>query len=275
MEKLKELEIKLKDRRTFQLEVLDTVTGAIYQRAINQDYLDENNNGSLPEYLNSLKTKGLQKIQLIQKIKNGNTTKPGGEAVNVDFRSPQETLAEAPAQMQGPAAPGLMGLAASFGLSMPEVMDGWAAKRELEMWKENYRKLETEYKEARERGSKWRERAEKYSRENERFGYKEEIQREPSAIDKLISGIAENPQMIPALIGAFKGGGGLNAPQPAQLAPATEGYTEMQAALCEMIAQCPDNFCEVLANIISRVSEKDKPFEAGLKKLMETNSETE
>lgn len=71
----------------------------------------------------------------------------------------------------------------------------------------------------------------------------------------------------------FKGGG-LNGPnvQNAQIVDTLEGYTDMQRGLCEMIAQCPDSFCEELATLISRVAEPDKVFIKELKKLLETPS---
>lgn len=271
MDKLKDIQDKLKTRPAYQLDIMDVVTDKTFQRAVNQEYLNKHHGGNLGNFLQSLKEKGLQKIQLVPRIKNGNATKPGGAYRTVDFTgTPKNTATAAPSFLAMPAASGLNG---AFGLGMPEILDGYAAKRENEQLKEQLRQLQQDFKEERESKRKWREKAEKADRENERYEYKEEIQREPSVIDKILSGLAENPASIPALIGAFKGGIGLGNPSPhqeAQIVNPLEGYTEMQTALCEMIAQCPDSFCNDLATLIARVSEEDESFIRELKKLLET-----
>jgi len=274
MEKLKDFIEKLKSRPAFQLDVLDCITENFYQKAINQAYLDKNHGGSLANYLNTLQAKGLQRIQLQPRLKNGSSSKAAGAFRIVDFSAggsstAQNTVTAAPAQMQMPQG---LNAAASFGLGVPDILDGYAAKRELETLKEQYRQLFADYKEEKTKKSDLRDKLEKAERKLERYGYKEDIQREPSAIDKLIDGLAQNPAMIPQLIGAFKGGGGLNAPNPnnGQIADSLEGYSDMQRALCEMIGSCPDSFCEELATLISRVAEPDKPFIAELQKLLKT-----
>jgi hypothetical protein len=268
MDKIKELQEKLQQRPAFQLDVMDCITEKVYQKAINQAYLNKNHGGSLPEYLQAIHKKGLQKIQLMPRLSNGNSSKPGGSAVNVDFTAstPQNNVTAVPQQTMMPG----LNAAASFGLGMPEIMDGYAAKRELALKNEQFNQLLADYKEEKSKKTELRDKLEKAERKLERYGYKEDIQREPSAIDKLLDGLAQNPAMIPQLIGAFKGGGGLNAPQPAQTIDPLQGYSEMQRALCEMVAQCPDDFCEQLANLISRVAEPDKKFISELKKLLET-----
>lgn len=269
MEKLKDFQNKLKSRAAFQFNVIDCVSEKIVAKDINQEFLSKNHGGSLPEFLESLNKKGFIKIQLMPRLKNGSTSKPGGANITVDFSKP-------PAQNKGteasPQMPITSGLNGTFGLGMPEIMDGYAAKRENEMLKQQIRQLQEDYKEERESKRKWREKATKYERENERYIYKEDIQREPSAFDKLIDGIAQNPQMIPSLIGAFKGGGGLNSPQSenAQIVDPLENYSELQRALCETIGQMPDSLCNDLAEIISRIAEPDKEFIEGLKKILKT-----
>jgi len=273
MEKLKPLINKLKARAASQFSVMDCVSENYIAKSINQAYLDKNHNGNLVDYINSLHKKGLQKIQLIPFRKNGSSQRPDGPALTIDFNTSADTaqnsVAPAPQQTQMPAG---LNAAASFGLGVPDILDGYAAKRELEALKELHRQLTADYKEEKQKKSELRDKLEKAERKLERYGYKEDIQREPSAIDKLIDGLAQNPAMIPQLIGAFKGGGGLNAPQPqeAQIMDTLEGYSDMQRALCEMIGQCPDNFCEELATLISRVAEPDKKFIAELKKLLQT-----
>jgi hypothetical protein len=268
-EKLKKFIENLKGRPAFQFNVIDCVSEKSVAQAINQDFLNKNFSGNLVEYLESLRKKGFQKIQLVPRLKNGSTSKPGGPSITVDFNVPastsQNNVAAIPPQMQIPT-----GLNGSFGLGMPEIMDGYAAKRENEMLKQQIRQLQEDYKEERESKRRWREKATKFERENERHVYKEDIQREPSALDKLIDGIAQNPAMIPSLIGAFKGSGGLNAPQhqQAELIDPLENYSEMQRALCETIGQMPDTLCNDLAEIISRIAEPDKEFIQGLKKLL-------
>lgn len=274
MEKLKPFIEKLNTRPAFQLDVTDCKSEKVYQRAVNQVYLDKHHGGSLVNYLNAIHAKGLEKIQLLPRLKNGSGSKPGGISLNVDFGAGSSTAknndtpAEVPPQMQIPQ--GLNG--GMFGLGMPEIMDGYAAKRELASKIEDYNRLLNEYKEEKQKRQDLRDKLEKAERKLERYGYKEEIQREPSAIDKLIDGIAQNPAMIPQLIGAFKGGGGLNAPntQNAQIADSLDGYTEMQRGVCELVGQCPDEFCDDLATLISRVFENDKVFNKELKKLIET-----
>tara|TARA_R110000823_G_scaffold102096_1_gene219075 strand:- start:80436 stop:81287 length:852 start_codon:yes stop_codon:yes gene_type:complete len=274
MEKLKDFIEKLKSRPAFQLDVLDCITEKVYQKAVNQEYLDKNHGGSLVNYLNTIHAKGLQKIQLQPRLKNGTSSKSAGAFRMVDFTSggsstAQNAVTSAPAQMQMPAG---LNAAASFGLGVPDILDGYAAKRELEALKELHRQLTADYKEEKSKKSELRDKLEKAERKLERYGYKEDIQREPSAIDKLIDGLAQNPAMIPQLIGAFKGGSGLNAPntQNAQIADSLDGYSDMQRGVCELVGQCPDEFCDDLATLISRVFENDKVFNKELKKLIET-----
>lgn len=275
MEKLKPLINKLKARAACQFSVMDCVSENYIAKGINQAYLDKNHNGNLVEYLNSLHKKGLQKIQLVPFRKNGSSQKTDGPAITIDFNTSggsstaENNVTPAPPQMQMPAG---LNAAASFGLGVPDILDGYAAKRELAAKIEDFNRLLADYKEEKQKRQELRDKLEKAERKLERYGYKEDIQREPSAIDKLIDGLAQNPAMIPQLIGAFKGGSGLNAPntQNAQIADSLDGYSDMQRGVCELVGQCPDEFCDDLATLISRVFENDKVFNKELKKLIET-----
>lgn len=279
MEKLKELQEKLKSRPAFQLDVMDCVTEKVFQKAINQAYLDKNHGGSLPLFLQSIQTKGLQKIQLLPRLKNGNSSKPAGTFITVDFPNGSATVqnnaTSAPAPQQN-MMPGL-NAAATFGLGMPEIMDGYAAKRELQIWKQSAEKWEKLFEDEREKRKKLSNQIQELTRENDQHSWEKSTEKEPSKFDKIIDGIFANPQQtIPALMGAlqqFKGGG-LNAPnQPSpQIVDTLEGYSEMQRTLCETIGECPDDFCAELATLISRVAEPDKLFIKELKKLLETSS---
>ena len=270
MDNLKEIQNKLKARASYHLHIIDVISGSVFQKGIDQTFLDENHKGSLPEYLVTLKAKGYQKVQLMPRLKNGSSSKPAGATVTVDFT--QNNQPTNTGQSITPPHTQSFGLNGAMGLGMPEIMDGYAAKRENEMLKEQLRQLQADFKEEKEKKSVWRDRAEKAERKNERFSYKEDIQREPSSLDKLIDGLAQNPSAIPALIGAFKGSGGLNAPQPqqTQIINPIEGYTDWQKQVVEMLQHCPDNFCEEIANLITRVSEGDKKFINELQRLLET-----
>jgi len=273
MEKLKPFIEKLKSRAASQFSVIDCVSENYIAKAINQAYLDKNYNGSLVGYINSLQAKGLQKIQLLPFRKNGSSQKPDGPAVTIDFKNPsadtaQNNVAPAPPQMQ--MQPGLN--AASFGLGMPEIMEGYAAKSKYEMLLTQFQTLQADYKEEREKRKKLSDKIFELTRENDQHSWEKTTVKEPSAIDKLLDTLAKNPTMIPQLMGAFKGGGGLNSPQPqeVQIADSLDGYTEMQRALCEMVGQCEDALCEDLGTLISRILENDKVFNRELKKLIET-----
>ncbi|MDP2687526.1 MAG: hypothetical protein Q8O62_09905 [Aequorivita sp.] len=277
MEKLKNFQEILKSRPAFQLDVMDCVTEKVFQKAVNQVYLDKNHNGSLPAYLQAMHVKGLQKILLTPKLKNGNSSKPFGAPITVDFTegSPpaQNGVTSAPVPQQMPVYPA--GLNGAFGLGMPEIMDGFAAKRELEIWKMNCAKFEKLFEDEKEKRKKLTDKVSELLRENDKYSWEQTTEKEPSKFDKIIDGIFANPsQTIPALMGAiaqFKGGG-LNAPntQNAQIVDPLEGYSDMQRALCDMVGQCPDSFCEELATLISRVAEPDQSFIKELKKLLET-----
>lgn len=272
MDEIKELEKRLKAKKSYQLDVVDFVTEKKFHKGVNQEYLDKHHNGSLTAYLQSLKEKGFQKIQLEQKTKYGASSQPAGITRTVDFRPASEKSInqKTTSQMANSQMANSIGLNGTFGLGMPEIMDGFAAKRELELLRKQYEKLEKDFKEERELKREWREKAEKAERNNDKYELKQELSPEPSALDKIINSLASNPATIPSLVSAFKGGGvGLGQPQLNEANPFAN-YTEMQLALCDMIGLCPDNFCEQLANLISRVSEKDEDFIQKLKTLMET-----
>lgn len=272
MDKLKPLIEKLKKGPPNQLDVMDCITENMYKKAVTQEFLDKNHNGSLLEFLKDLKTKGLQKVQLIPRLKNGNASKPGGVARTVDLNggssAPESNVAAAPLQMPGFPT----GLNGAFGLSMPDIMDGFAAKRELEQWKQNCAKYEKMYEDERRMRKDLSEKILQLTRENDQYSWSQNQEKEPSKFDKIIDGIFQNPeQTLPALMGMFNQlkGGGMNAPV-AQISGTLDGYTEMQQALCQTIGELPDEFCESLAEIITRVSEPDPVFTRQLKALLET-----
>ncbi len=272
MEKLNPIIEKLKSRPAFQLDIMDCVTDKVFQRAVNQVYLDKNHSGNVLLFIKSLQTKGLREIQLIPRLRNGNTSKPGGASVTVDLTgsTPQNngTSATSQAPTQTPFFAGLNG---AFGLGMPEILNGMTAERENVMLRDQIKQLTADFKEEKESKRKWRDRATDYQRTNDINKIKETTIKESSAVDKLLDTLASNPAMIPQLLGAFKGGG-LNSPnvQDTQVSNPFEGYSEMKTALCEMIGQCPDSLCEDLATLISRVAEQDKVFIKELSRLLQT-----
>lgn len=256
MEKLKRIEKKLLSQDTFQIDIMDVLSESIVERAINKKKLDEEHNGSLKSYLNNLNQKGFVKIQLIPRRRFGSSSKPAGAIVTVDFQKQKK--------MDQNFGFGLNGVS---GLGMPEIMDGLAARRENQFLKSQLEELKRDLRDEKEAKSRWRDKAESLQRSNDIFEVRQNTEKEPSALDKLIEGLAANPSAIPALIGAFKGSG-LNSPAAAIAAPSA--YSEIQNALIEMIVQLPDEICNDLATLISRIFENDKNFITDLRKLIET-----
>lgn len=267
--KLSEYQKKLASNNSFFLDVMDVKTDKPIDRGIYQKNLDKDYGGSLTTYIQSLKDKGHQTIQLWPRQKYGNASKLVGSAVTVDFSGTKPNNINIPASngLNG----GMNGLAGTFGLGAVDILDGYAAKRENDLLKSQIVELQRDLKEEQSSKSKWRDKVNELQQSNNVFELKETMVKEPSALDKLINTLAENPSAIPALIGAFKGGGGLPGLAQPQSHEAT-GYTEMQAAVCEMISHLPsDEHCNLVANIINKILDGDVLFMSELKSLLESN----
>lgn len=271
MEKLNDLQESLK-RPTFQMDMLDCTTEKVFKKAVNQIYLDKHHNGSLTNYLQSLKEKGMQKIQIIPRLRNGNSSKPGGAIRTVDF-----TQGQSQNQYHRSNIPQASnGLNGAFGLSAPEIFAGFAAKENNSRLEDQVRELKQDLRDEIGKSEILRSKVESLTLENNKHEYTSQIKRDPSPWENLLNGIAENPASIGAIFGGAKSLIGLNSPQPqnAQVLDPLSNYSDMQRALVDMIGHCPDTLCEDIANIIARLSEGDQEFGKSLKKILTTETTT-
>ncbi len=169
-------------------------------------------------YFEQMADNGIKTIQIVQKKKSGSAFVRESCGLNfaldtkgnVAVSGGQALPAATPQQPQSKPSFGLgnPGAGNSFGLGLPEIM-------EMRSQADRYQELKETFSEVKRRN----EDLEKENRklENENLRHQLGVETKPSAIDKLVEGLANNPSALPQIIASFKGTGsnpGLNAPEP-------------------------------------------------------------
>lgn len=169
-------------------------------------------------YFERLADDGIKTIQIVKKRKSGSAFVRESCGLNfaldtkgnVAVSGSQDRPAATPQQTHSNSL-GLMGLGNpgagnNFGLGLPDIM-------EMKSQADRYQELKETFVETKRRN----EELEKENRklENENLRHQLGVETKPSAIDKLVEGIANNPSALPQIIASFKGGStpGLNAPE--------------------------------------------------------------
>lgn len=201
-----------------RFEIYDVDKNKIIQKCITYQDLTKDSPDPV-EYFVKLAESGVKTVQIVQKRKNGSSFVREGCGLNFAISTNSNVVASggqalpAATQQQSPIKNsfGLMGASNPFGLGLPEIM-------EMRSQADRYGELKETFSEIKKRN----EELEKENRklENENLRHQLGVDSKPSAIDKLVEGIANNPSALPQIIASFKGGGsnpGLNAPEPQKI----------------------------------------------------------
>ena len=221
---LEELYEWLKRSDANRFEIYNVETGKSIEKCVS--YEDLTAGGSTPEeYFTRLLSKGVKTVQLQKKRKNGSSWIREGCGLNYGLSTEDNVAASGqvrvsepatPQQYQYPSGNGLGSPASSFGLGFPEIM--------------SMRSQADRYQETKEECKDLKAKVELLERENrvletENLQYKFGADSKPSAVDKLVEGLASNPAALASMIQSFKGAPanpGLNAPVTPKLSDTKE-----------------------------------------------------
>lgn len=216
---LSELIEWVKKNDKHRLEIYDEGRNKPIQKCASYD--DITRNGiSADDYFVGLINTGVKTVQLVKKRKNGSTYTRESCAYNYVLTVNNDNVAASgrvdsppatPQQTQNPypVHPGLGNPA--FGLGFPEIMQLRSNSDRFDETKNENRELKSKVE---------RLESENKRLETECLTQKLGSEGKPSALDKLVEGLASNPSAIPQIIQSFKStasGVGLNAAQGARL----------------------------------------------------------
>lgn len=248
--KLKELQKLLFEKKAVYINVSDELANAL-DRNVNYKTLENYNNDIsvfFSKYLNEHR-----KVIVIPRLKNGSSSKPFGKPFTVilrDTNEPQQTSNE-PKQTRSMEANNSF-----MGLNGAQIMDAFASQRENASLKSDVKKLEeklsateAENKKLTEENVELRQKLILYEHDKENH--------KPSAIDKLIEGIAANPEALTGVLGMLASRPGLNAAAPSSNNVSLSGF---KGKLQQYAEEHPENYCAVYTQIIERFN-TDREFE--------------
>lgn len=173
------------------------------------------------EYFVNLAESGIKTVQIVQKRKNGSSFVREGCGLN--FAISKNNVVASGSQALPAATQQQLSYSNQFtglgnpgsgsnplGLGLPEIM-------EMKSHSDRYQELRETYVEVKKRNDELEKENRKL--ENDNLRHQLGVDSKPSAIDKLVEGIANNPSALPQIIASFKGGStpGLNAPEPHNL----------------------------------------------------------
>lgn len=203
----------LKSNPLNRFEIYDVESGNTIEKCVSYEELTPD-----PEtyFLNLKEEKGIDVVQIQKKRKNGSSYIRKGCGLNFaidtnDNVAASGSQAKPAATQQRSYSNAMNGLGnpgtGSFGLGLPEIMDMRSKADRYEELKAAFDKMERRNEDLEKENRKL---------ENENLKYQLGIDSKPSAVDKLVEGLANNPQALPQIIASIKGGGsnpGLNAPE--------------------------------------------------------------
>jgi len=196
-----------------RFEIYDVDKNKIIQKCITYQDLTKDSPDPV-EYFVKLAESGIKTVQIAQKRKNGSSFVREGCGLNFAISTNKNVVASGsqalPAATQQQSlnnSIGLMGAGNSFGLGLPQIM-------EMRSQADRYQELKETFVEIKKLNDELVKENRKL--ENENLRHQLGVDSKPSAIDKLVEGIANNPSALPQIIASFKGGTtpGLNAPEP-------------------------------------------------------------
>lgn len=260
------------DRNRFEIYDLDKGT-ALHTCA---SYKDLTPGGTNPDvYFSKLVENGVKTVQLQKKRKNGSSYVREGCGLNFALTTEGNNSVAASGRMDSPAAtqqqtlpspfPGLMGGAGYGGLGMPEIMAMRSQADRFEDLKVVYAKLQKDYEDLQRSLERKNEDIRKL--ETECLTNKLGSENKPSALDKLIEGLAANPSAIPSIIASFKGPAGM---APGLNAAPGVSLSDIKSQVIDTIsqAQVTDELVEAAYHIIIEAFKGNQEFLNQYNKLL-------
>ncbi|OAB79746.1 hypothetical protein [Cochleicola gelatinilyticus] len=235
---LENLAIALKNNSLQLFRVMNCATEQFIDGYIFQKNLDEKYNGDISQYLNSLKSRGIKKVQLFPYIKNGSGIKNPSPVITVLLEGAAATPKPA---LQDPQTPST-GLMASMGLNAMDVFRGQTAIDEVKKKDTEIQELKAEIERQKSSKKKYRKICQDYEIEKKT---------QPGAAATMLNGLAENPSIAMDLINKVLAGrnGGLQAANPAQNQN-TQHLSPVQKILIQSIETVPDEYCAKLMEVL-------------------------
>ena len=202
----------LKTNEFNRFEIYDADMQKSIEKCLSYEDLTEG--GKSPEdYFTDLVNKGIKTVQIVRKRKNGSSHIRQGCGLNYALTTEGNVAASGSPVNPGatPQQPhNAFGLGAPSGLGFPEIMTMRSQSDRFQETKQENSELKSELK---------RLEAENRKLETENLTLKLGVESKPSAVDKLLEGIAANPAALSSIIQSFKGQSspGLNAPESPRL----------------------------------------------------------
>lgn len=243
---LQELHNLLKTRSVAYVNISDTQGNAIRSNIYFKDLSNYNNDISV--LLQELSRK-YDKVIITPRLRNGSSSKAYKKPLTVILKDSEQTVATQ-TEIQPKIQPQTMTNGNFMGLNAPQILDAFSAQRENALLRDQLQSLNTEYATTKaDRDSLLRELHE-VKRKNDLYDYHEKNDK-PSAFDKLIEGIAANPNALTSILGMVgnRGSGTLNASQP--VSTKLEGSRSL---LQDVAEKHPENYCQLYVAIINRMN---------------------
>lgn len=255
---LKELQKVLKNRPAAYINISDEHNNTIRNNVYFKDLGNYNNDISV--LLKELSTKH-DKVVVTPRLRNGTSSRAYKQPFTVILKGENPTEHVVPTVTSTPTpAPMTNGF---MGLNAPQILDAFSAQRENRMLREQLTSLQTKYNAIEADREQKRSELEDAKRKIDRLELKQEDR--PSAVDKLLEGIAGNPAALTSILGLLGNRGAtqqLNAAQP--VATSLEGN---KALLQQVVDTHPEEYCKLYIAIINRLN-TDEEFAKEVNNLL-------
>ena len=232
-------------------------------------YDDLTSGGKTPEeYFTRLVDNGVKTVQLQKKKKQGSTYVREGCGLNYALATEPDSNVAASGRVDSPSATlqqanpaynspflGLMG--AGTGLGFPEIMAMRSQSDRYEETKNHNRELLTKVE---------RLEAENKKLETECLTQRLGAESKPSALDKLVEGIAANPAALSSIIQSFKSGN----PVPGLNAAPSPTLSELKNQLVGVVStpEFPEKYVEAAWNTIVQYANDNQGFMSAHNQLL-------
>ena len=252
-----------------RFEIYNLDTGKSLKKCASYDELSE---GTITPmgYFENLADQGIENVQVLKKRKCGNAfVRVEGFGLNYALTTQENNVAASgrpdspvatPQQFSKPSYAGSGLGSPTMGLGFPEIME--------------MRSNADRYQEAKAENDKLKAKVELLSEKNqelEKANLRHEIgaDSKPSALDKFFEAIAANPAMIPQIAQSFKGGSGLNAPQPQLQQPNLSDVKSMVVDLIANNKQLDDDHVTAAYYILAEALKGNNKFINDYLKLLQ------
>lgn len=260
---LQELQNLLKYRDTAFVNIRDGKN--IVANNINYQSLADYNN-DISVYLSKYKELH-SKLQIVPRLKNGTSSRAHGKPFTVILRPDSNTDSTSQTAVVTQVEKNdKMDVNGFMGLNAPQILDAFSAQRENALLKEQLRTINQELSST--KGERDSLRNENYDLKRKTDLYEHDKENaKPSAFDKLIEGVAANPNALTSILGMLGNRpGALNAAATAP-APAQNNLTGNKALLLKYAEEHPEQFCALYTEVINKLN-TDEEFATTIKNLL-------